>query len=236
MTCSDNDPKILANNKSEDKVSNVIDSDLEDSDENIDKHESNYQYKKIGFFRSFKNQILRFKPILLSHHPICGKFEEHTFHLFGRDFCIGCFIGFPSGIIMLILGYVLDIFSSLSSISLWIIGLILLSSYLLSIFGLTKYKKIKIASKIFIGGGGAFFIAAIFSYPMMFIIKFILSIILVQVITIVLNLKRWLEIRETCKQCEYKSDWENCPGMNFAYSFHRNPEYSNPTETGDNKI
>jgi hypothetical protein len=38
-------------------------------------------------------------PIILSHHPLCGKFEDHVFKIRGRYVCIGCTTVYPSAIL-----------------------------------------------------------------------------------------------------------------------------------------
>ena len=37
-------------------------------------------------------------PILLSHHPLCGKFDDHMFKIRGRHVCIGCTTVYPSAV------------------------------------------------------------------------------------------------------------------------------------------
>ncbi|MHA1727654.1 MAG: hypothetical protein ACTSWY_02855 [Promethearchaeota archaeon] len=176
--------------------------------ENIDINSEN-----LSIWKKIRVIISAFKPVLLSHHPLCEKFENHSFKLFGKKFCIGCFIGYPSGIIMLIVGYTFGVFSLFSVASLLLIGISLFSVYLLSIFGLTKYKKIKIFSKIPVGAGAAFLIAGIFSFPLNFWINFLIAFFLIQGLVGLMTIKRKKELTETCLKCEWKNDWDHCPGM-----------------------
>lgn len=37
-------------------------------------------------------------PILLSHHPMCGRFDDHFFRVRGRMVCIGCVTVYPSAV------------------------------------------------------------------------------------------------------------------------------------------
>ena len=46
-------------------------------------------------------------PIILSHHPLCGKFEDHFFRVRGRRVCIGCATVYPSALATLLLVAVL---------------------------------------------------------------------------------------------------------------------------------
>ena len=42
-----------------------------------------------------KNAFLRkYGSLLLSHHPECEKFKNHTLKIGNLNFCIGCFIGY----------------------------------------------------------------------------------------------------------------------------------------------
>lgn len=153
------------------------------------------------------------KPIITSHHPVCEQYKDHTFHLFGRDWCIGCYIGYPSGILMFLIGYLTGLFRVLETSTLWIIGAILMGSYILSIVGLSKIRWIKITSKIPLGAGAAFLIAALFSYPIPVWLSFLLSFFLIQFFITIINVKRAFEMRKTCNGCEYNSDRNNCPGL-----------------------
>ncbi|MBN2155529.1 MAG: hypothetical protein JW776_05765 [Candidatus Lokiarchaeota archaeon] len=178
--------------------------------------------RRIPFWNQVKQFFQAIKPIITAHHPTCEAFKEHTFHLFGRDWCIGCYVGYPSGILMLIIGYTTGLFQLIDTSTLWIVGWCLMATYLLSIIGLTKWRWIKIISKIPIGIGAAFLIAAIFSYPLAWWISFSLSFLLIQFFIIIINVKRAIEMRKICNACEYKSDHDNCPGMHSVMKKLRN--------------
>jgi hypothetical protein len=50
-------------------------------------------------------------PIILSHHPICGEFDDHLFKIRGRYVCIGCTTVYPSAIITMVLFSIMNISS-----------------------------------------------------------------------------------------------------------------------------
>ena len=52
---------------------------------------------------------LRF--ILLSHHPNCEKFENHTLNIRGTRVCIGCLAFYPTFIIVFSSVYFLGFYS-----------------------------------------------------------------------------------------------------------------------------
>ena len=177
----------------------------------IDAEEAQVTKMKLGTKIKLAYQAI--KPIITSHHPLCEQYKDHSFHLFGRDWCIGCYIGYPSGILMLLVGYLTGLFQSLDISTLFIIGASLMGSYILSIVGLTKIRWIKITSKIPLGAGAAFLIAALLNFSSLTWLGVLLSFLLIQAILIVINVKRAVEMKKTCAECEYESDHNNCPGM-----------------------
>ena len=47
-------------------------------------------------------------PIILSHHPLCGRFEDHFFKVGKRYICIGCATVYPSALATVLLMLVAD--------------------------------------------------------------------------------------------------------------------------------
>jgi len=45
---------------------------------------------------------LRNEPILLAHHPLCGKFDDHMLNIKGRKVCRGCVTVYPTAILIFI--------------------------------------------------------------------------------------------------------------------------------------
>lgn len=41
-------------------------------------------------------------PLLLSHHPTCEYYSHHTFELYGRQLCMGCFVVYPVALVSLL--------------------------------------------------------------------------------------------------------------------------------------
>ncbi|MEJ2250921.1 MAG: hypothetical protein P8Y97_14870 [Candidatus Lokiarchaeota archaeon] len=85
-------------------------------------------------------------------------------------------------------------------------------SLILNLVGLTKYKFLKIFSKISIGIGVGLYLISIFLLPFHIILK-ILSLFEVNFFVGVIAYIRSNQIRKKCKKCKYKADWETCPGM-----------------------
>ncbi|MHA1339417.1 MAG: hypothetical protein ACTSRZ_04735 [Promethearchaeota archaeon] len=184
---------------------------LVENNENNDSLESNI--RKRGIIKKLKDFYWAMQPVFWTHHPTCDKYKGHTIHLFKKDLCIGCFVGIPSAIIMLIIGYIFPIFESFSTTNLIRISIILMSFYLLSIIGLTSYKPLKIVTKVIIGSGAAFFIAAIFSYEMPIFYKVFFTLLFNQAVLFFINAIRGLKMLHKCKKCEFKKNWNDCPGF-----------------------
>lgn len=50
---------------------------------------------------------LRNEPILLAHHPLCGKFDDHMLNIKGRKVCRGCVTVYPTTVLVLISMFVI---------------------------------------------------------------------------------------------------------------------------------
>ena len=50
-------------------------------------------------------------PIILSHHPLCGRFEDHVFKIRGRYVCIGCATVYPSAVVTVLLMSIMNMSS-----------------------------------------------------------------------------------------------------------------------------
>jgi hypothetical protein len=159
------------------------------------------------------------KPLILSHHPSCEKFKDHTFKIGTKDYCIGCFIGYPFAIIGVITIYILNLYTHLGSNLLFITGLILMSSFILSPLKLTNKRSIKIVQKILFNLGGAFLFWWIFFLPNSFIINFILFFFIFSFLLLLVNAYHAFSFYRTCKKCEFSLDWQNCPGFKTLFEY-----------------
>ncbi len=67
-------------------------------------------------------------PVILSHHPLCGRFSDHVFKIGGRYVCAGCVTIYPSALVavsfLMMAG--LDIFSVTLPIAVLAFGVYLL--------------------------------------------------------------------------------------------------------------
>ncbi len=140
---------------------------------------------------------------LISHHPACEKFKNHTFKIGKVDFCIGCFIGYPAGILAIILGTYFHHKLQISTISLLYVGLFLQSSMGLSLFQISEIKWVKIIQKLFTGfGGGLILLYVYFStigsvWHKLFEVWGMFMILMAP-----LTILHYLNLKKTCKFCD----------------------------------
>ena len=152
------------------------------------------------------------KPLLLSHHPNCNKFSKHVFHVGKYKLCIGCFTFYPVvGVTILLILLFLNL-NFVTLAGLFFLSFAFFTPIILNISGLTRFKFLKIFSKISIGIGTGFLIVSTIYLPLFFLIK-ILILIEINFVVGVIAYIRNKHVREVCSECEFKSNWDICPGM-----------------------
>ncbi len=166
--------------------------------------------KRISRVRLFLSIL---KPISLSHHPNCERFDEHVYHIGNKRLCIGCFTFYPVVILTIFFTFLFVNWNNpLNSIRIFFISLLFMLPVLLSLFGLTKLRFIKILSKVSIGiGVGLLLIATIF-LPVIIIVKVLLFFEVNCFIGVIAYL-RTKSILKECDNCIYKGNWNECPEM-----------------------
>jgi len=157
--------------------------------------------------------ILSFWPLLLSHHPECDKFDNHTISIGKVKLCIGCFIGYPTAIIGIILINYLNITDIIPNYNFFIIAIILISTFFMSPLHLTRVKFVKILQKFLIGVGSAFLFWGIWSLPNPVLINYIIFIYTFTILLGVLNFYHVLGFLRTCYKCETPFSWGKCSGF-----------------------
>jgi hypothetical protein len=157
--------------------------------------------------------IKSFGSFFLSHHPECESFKGHAIKLGKYEFCIGCFIGYPTSFISIIILGVFKLTESIPSNYLIIFGILFMLTFFLSLTGATKIKVIKIIQKIFIGFGSALIYWGIFSLDFSDSTNFIIFILVFSTIITFLNTYHAYGLYKTCKKCEFQFKWGQCSGF-----------------------
>ena len=154
-----------------------------------------------------------FNSFLFTHHPKCEKFRGHTIKIGKNQFCIGCFIGYPTAFIGILTIYLLRQVIIFGPEFLLITGILLVSSFILSPLHLTKIRNIKIIQKFFIGLGFAFLFWGIWTLPNSFSINLILFFIIFGIGYAIIMSYHAYSFYKICKSCKYSLNWEECPGF-----------------------
>ena len=163
-----------------------------------------------------RNGYLYFKsfaPLLLSHHPQCDKFKNHTLNIKNVKLCIGCFIGYPSAILSLIFIITFNLNQIIAPIFFLLFGLTFLSTFILSPLHLTEHKFIKIIQKALIGNGAILILYWIIALPNPIDINIFIMYITGWGIFTVMNAYHVLGNMYKCYKCETPLDWNNCGGF-----------------------
>ena len=157
--------------------------------------------------------IKSFGSFLLRHHPDCVNFKGHTIKLRKHEFCIGCFIGYPTSFItILILGF-FKLNEIIPSNYLINLGILFMSTFFLSFTRVTNIKIVKIIQKIFIGFGSALIFWGIFSLNFTFFINYIIFLLVFSILLTVLNIYHAYGLYNECKKCEFQFKWGQCSGF-----------------------
>ncbi len=186
----------------------------------MNKEESsiNIKNERKSSFTRFYQYILSLLPFLLAHHPDCKDFKDHTLRVGKYKLCIGCFVGYPAAAIGIIVIDYLNLNKSFSNATLLIIGLLFLSSFVLSPLDLTKNKTIKIFQKIVIGLGASFLFWWIMNLPITRIEKFFWAMWIFGLLISLLNFYHIYSFFSKCKKCEDCFNWEKCDGFKTVRS------------------
>lgn len=153
------------------------------------------------------------KPILLSHHPECDHYAEHTLRVRGARLCIGCFVSFPTAVGAFFLFYYAGLFALLDTRGHFLVGLAFTAVHLLSFTRYLKKRRGKVLKAFLVGIGMAFLVASVWFSTLPPGLKPVVVLVLWQVYFVVLNLLRGWQMVKECRHCEWAADWDRCPGM-----------------------
>lgn len=171
-------------------------------------------YKNNSFSKWF--YILRAaKPLLLSHHPNCDRFQNHVINIKGHRICFGCLIIYPTLILSLITIFILK--NQINYLFEWyiiFIGALLVSLKIID-FDTKSYKLIV---NIFTGIGVALAIFSIFGLPFDLWINVIIFILFILFTGFIAGYKFDKKMKVCTNECEYKRDWSQCPGLKDVYA------------------
>ena len=164
--------------------------------------------------RSSRVPFKLIKPFLLSHHPHCKHFEDDVYHMGRHRLCIGCFTSYPIALVVVALWF-LNTFSY-SWFTLILLGLGFGLVQLLSFSHLTDKKGVKVLVKVFLGLGFGFFTSGVLAMPLPLWFRMI-TIINGAFASGMLGYFRYKKVEKICQICEYKGNYQICPGFSDIY-------------------
>jgi len=138
----------------------------------------------------------------LSHHPLCGRFDDHVFVVRGRHFCIGCATVYPSAVVAasLLLALGLTSFSFLFPLALALFAVNLLRF-------LAKDHRLSVLFNAFLGGSLAAAIFSAFNAPgdfQLVVVMFVLAV------ASVFHLLKGRLVFATCRRCPRYAEFPGC--------------------------
>jgi hypothetical protein len=216
------DIQILQEEKELNKEFEHENVDHENSSHNMDtcnvvgckNYEHHQEIHKETLSQRIQRNYSQIKPFLLSHHPHCEKFKNHTFRLFSKDFCIGCYIGYSSAILGIIISNILFKQHILPSSFFLLVGILMSLFQFLSLTKITKIKKIKMIQKFFIGFGSGF-ILIYFWYlsDWIWYLTLLFELLIIFILNIPIGILHFKTHEKICIECEWKNNWNQCPGF-----------------------
>lgn len=163
----------------------------------------------VGLIRRTVSRIDR-DPIILSHHPLCGRFDDHVFKVRGRSVCIGCATVYPSALVtaLVLLGVGPVPFSIVSAIA--------LSSFAVNLLRfLAKSHRLSV---LFNAGLGVSSGAALFSTAYAPEDLRLVVVLVVIAVAAVFSLLKGYRVFTKCKSCEHYPEFPSCCRPGFLQS------------------
>jgi hypothetical protein len=157
-------------------------------------------------------------PLLLAHHPSCEYYSHHTFELYDRQVCMGCFIVYPVGfasLLSLAVGRLvapgLPVYG-FETLTLYAVGAALLMPMVLSkAMPGSRSSRSRVVGKALLAVG-----LAVVAFPFLFRPAARLSTALIFFGFLVPYVAyKGVTARDDCEGCPEADDFPNCSGMTF---------------------
>jgi len=152
-------------------------------------------------------------PFILSHHPLCKRYEKHVVTVRGYKVCMGCLFTYSSALFTILLINIAWLFFSFTYLELFYLGVVFFGIALIRKFFLDDEKlskKVHILFRMVLGLSLGFEITAIQFASGNSRIYLLIIVIAVMIIYNVFNAKK---TRNICKSCEQYKDFPYCDGF-----------------------
>ncbi|MDQ1371210.1 MAG: hypothetical protein QG582_124 [Candidatus Thermoplasmatota archaeon] len=155
----------------------------------------------MGLISRVKSAIDR-DPIILSHHPLCGRFDDHVLKVGGRRVCIGCVTVYPSAVAaaLLLLALGQTSFSALFPLALGLFAANLLRF-------VAKGHRLSALFNAFLGASLAAAILSAVNAPgdlRLAVVVFVLAV------ASVFHLVKGRRVFKTCRRCPRYQEFPRC--------------------------
>jgi len=128
-------------------------------------------------------------------------------------------VGYPVAFgSVIILYYVLN-YIEITLPTLFWLGVIFMSSIILSPLNLTKYKPIKTIQKILFNIGGGFLFWWTWRLTSSTLLNFLIFFSLFSALLTLVNSYHAYGLYKTCRDCDYNLKWEKCPGFKELFIY-----------------
>jgi hypothetical protein len=156
-------------------------------------------------------------PIILSHHPVCSKFDSDTYGVLGWRICLGCSTTYPVAVMVVVMDILLRWDRLIGT---WIVhkewllfaGVVLGSMQVIKYLHPPQTKSLRIAVKIALGLSIGGLTVWFFTFPAIFAIQFGMFITFAFILGFVASY-RYNYLRTICAGCIYHGDWDLCYGF-----------------------
>ena len=162
-----------------------------------------------------KDFIKKYGRLLLSHHPLCSQYQDHTLNFSKIRLCIGCFIGYPSALISILLGFYFIYPAISQKIYLLFFGIFLFLFQLLSLTKLTEIKPIKIIQKFLMGFVvGQVLVVSYYWFPGSLLIKLIGVWGVILFFMAPIGFLHYRNLSDKCENCPERGNSLGCIYLN----------------------
>ena len=153
-------------------------------------------------------------PIIIAHHPLCRRYDNHVVFIGKRRVCLGCTTIYPIFFATMFLLFALR--SDLPYVN----PVVYIVAGFLPVFlkaAPITNKLLKILVNVVVGAGMALALFGIYILQVHWIFKVLFFIVLL-FITSYVYYKRFLKHLKICSDvCEHKANWSKCPGVKKMY-------------------
>jgi hypothetical protein len=141
-------------------------------------------------------------PIILSHHPLCGRFEDHMFKVRGRYVCVGCVTVYPSAVATAAALVLVDLGSF------WITVTIALSLFAINLLRfMVKDKRLRVLFNIVLGASvGAALFSAVYSPDDLRLVVVGAGLSM----AVAFSYLKGRRVFTTCRSCDRHNEWPSC--------------------------